>query len=118
MPHALLLPCFLIEREQEQRRHHDEGRDVCENYVRAVRDAIRGGGCNTSRAGVVGAVLAATCVTSPASTDPSDWLPVPLDWISRVHDRQALLRLARGVADLGASHSKSLLAISLYKGRL
>ena len=113
MPHALLLPCFLIEREKQQRRHHQETQDVCETYVRAVRDAIRGGGCNTSRAGVVGAVLAATCVTSPASTDPSDWLPVPLDWISRLRDGQELLRLAKGVADLGAPHSKSVPVASL-----
>ncbi len=113
MPHALLLPCFLIEREQEQWRHHQEGRDACENYVRAVRDAIRGGGCNTSRAGVVGATLAATCVISSASADPSDWLPVPLHWISRLRDGQELLRLARGVANLGALHSKAMPVASL-----
>lgn len=108
MPYALLLPCFLIEKEQEEYRRQ-KSVDVHESYVRAVRDAIRGGGCNTSRAGVVGATLAAmTCGVSSTSTDPIDWLPVPLDWIRRLRDGQELIQMARGVADLAASHSKSV----------
>ena len=109
MPHALLLPCFLIAREQEQeqrraKRHSDrEDEGGRETYTRAVRDAIRGGGCNTSRAGVVGATLAAAVCA--ASGTPAEWLPVPLDWIAQLRDGQTLLRLARGVADLAAETS-------------
>ena len=79
MPHALLLPSFLIAREQARRQGGGEesGREV---YLRAVRDAIRGGGCNTSRAGTVGAVLAATGCGS--SAEAADWLPVPLECVA------------------------------------
>ena len=78
MPHALLLPSFLIAREQAQRQGggDETGREV---YLRAVRDAIRGGGCNTSRAGTIGAVLAATGCGS--SAEAADWLPVPLECV-------------------------------------
>lgn len=102
MPHALLLPCFLVAREEQEQRR--QGVSSSDAYTRVVRDAIRGGGCNTSRAGVVGATLAAsTCGATGA--EPAEWLPVPLDWIARLRDGKELLRLARAAADLSTAEA-------------
>jgi len=67
------------------------------DYVDAVRDTIRLGGRNASRAMVVGACLAALAAANGVEDI------VPLEWISTLVHGEQLVKLAKALVGLRAS---------------
>ena len=71
-----------------------DGQDQVSPYVSAVRDALRVGGCTASRAGLVGACVAASSVSLGWSQGEGSTLGgVPLAWVGKMWCGQRVLEL-------------------------
>jgi len=68
------------------------------SFAEAVREAIRVGGCNVSRAGVIGAVYGALLGGS------DETVGVPSGWTALVRDGEALLDMAQRLVLLRPHH--------------
>ena len=89
MPYAFVNGLLRVARAADS----GEG-DGVSPYVSAVRDALRVGGCTASRAGLVGACVAAASVSLGWSQGEGSTLGgVPLAWVERVWCGQRVLEL-------------------------
>ena len=89
MPYAFVNGLLRVARAADS----GEG-DGVSPYVSAVRDALHVGGCTASRAGLVGACVAAASVSLGWSQGEGSTLGgVPLAWVERVWCGQRVLEL-------------------------
>ena len=90
MPYAFVNGLLRVARATDS----GEGDGEVSPYVSAVRDALRVGGCTASRAGLVGACVAAASVSLGWSQGEGSTLGgVPLAWVERVWCGQRVLEL-------------------------
>lgn len=68
------------------------------SYAQAVREAIRVGGCNASRATAIGACYGAMFGAVAPSAESGHGVPAP--WVGLLGDGGELLHLARQLVDL------------------
>jgi hypothetical protein len=86
MPYALQLPAYIVARLGGSGGGGGGGSSG--RYMDGVRHAIRGGGCNSSRAGLVGAILGAVDGVEA----------VPSAWIALLSEGEAMLATAAALA--------------------
>ena len=90
MPYAFVNGLLRVARAADS----GDGDGQVSPYVLAVRDALRVGGCTASRAGLVGACVAAASVSLGWSQVEGSTLGgVPLAWVERVWCGQRVLEL-------------------------
>ena len=90
MPYAFVNGLLRVARATDS----GEGDGQVSPYVSAVRDALRVGGCTASRAGLVGACVAASSVSLGWSQGEGSTLGgVPLAWVGKMWCGQRVLEL-------------------------